>query len=188
MDTRELKGRLLDGFRSADYRAPMLPAVALELLALTRKPDVNLADVVRLLGHDPMLAGEVLKVANSAAYARGGPLRSIEEAVVRVGLVRVTDLFLQVSLEAKVFRAPGYAEPLNALRRHCVFTAEAARLVSQRTSGLNDYAFLCGLLHDVGIAACLHVISGPLKDLAPNGFDAVWPEVKEVHAARCGPK
>lgn len=183
MDTYELKQRLLELFRSPSYKPPLLPAVALELLQLTRLPDVRIEQVTTLLGHDPLLAGQVLKVARSAAYSRGEPLRSLEEAVVRLGLARISDLFLQVSLDVKVFRAPGYAEPMNQLRRHSAFVAAAARVVSQRTTGLEDSAFLCGLLHDVGIAACLLALSGPLKHVAPDNFEQAWPCIESIHAS-----
>ena len=183
LDQLELKRRLLALFRSPDYRPPLLPAVALELHAVTRKSNASFSEVVQLLGHDPMLAGQVLSIARSALYTTGEPPRSLDEAVMRLGLSRVSDLFLRVSLEATVFRAAAYREPMDQLRRHSAFTAEAARLISQQTCGLNEYAFLCGLLHDVGSAACILALSGPLKELAPHGFARAWPCVHEVHEA-----
>jgi HD-like signal output (HDOD) protein len=181
LDTYDLKARLLELFRSPAYRPPLLPAVALEVLALTREPDVRISKIVTLLGHDPMLAGQLINVARSAAYSRGEPIHSLEQAVTRLGLSRVADLFLRVSLEAKVFRAPGYAEPMAELRRHSAFVAEAARLVSQATCGLDDYAFLCGLLHDVGIAACILAFGGPLQGLVPGDFSLAWQCVQPIH-------
>lgn len=182
MDQAELKSRLLELFRSPSYQPPRLPAAALELLEMTRRPRVNLPEVVALLGRDPMLAGHVLKLSSSAQYSRGSPVRSLSDAVVRLGIQRVTDVFLQVTLETRLFRAPQYSEALQELRRHSTFTAEAARLISQRTTGLDEYAFLCGLLHDVGIAACILALAGPLSDLAPSGFEVAWPCIYDVHA------
>ena len=181
-DAYELKQRLLELFRSPTYKPPLLPGVALELLELTRRRQTNASDLVNLLGRDPVLAGQVLSLASSALHSRGAPIRSLDDAVVRLGQSRITELFMQVSLEAKVFRAPGYSEPMDRLRRHSVFTAEASRLISQATSGLNEYAFLCGLLHDVGIAACILALSGPLRDRAPSDFSEAWPVVEETHA------
>lgn len=183
VDPALLKAALLTLFRSPDYKPPLLPAVALELLELTRKPKTSIADVVRLMSRDPVLAGQVLGTAQSALYSGGYSLRSLEDAVSRLGLERVSNIFLRVSMEAKVFRAPGYTDVMEQLRKHSVFTAEMARLVSQRTSGLNEYAFLCGLLHDVGTAACILALAGPLKHLAPHGFADLWPVVRDIHEA-----
>lgn len=182
LDQYELKQRLLELFRAPGYRPPLLPAVALELLAMTKKPRTSVAEVVALLGRDPMLAGQVLNLANSAIHSQGAQLRSLQDAVIRLGLARISDLFLQVSIEARVFRAPGFTDAMVSLRRHSAFTAEAARIVSQMTTGLDEYAFLCGLLHDVGIAACILALAGPLKELAPGGLEQAWPCVREAHA------
>ena len=183
LDPQQLKQSLLELFRSPNYAPPLLPAVAIELLTLTQKRNASIADVVNLLGTDPILAGEVLKVAQSALYSSGRPLHTLDDAVVRLGMQRVSEIFLRVSMENKVFRAPGYAHEMDMLRRHSAFTAEAARIVSQRTFGLNEHVFLCGLLHDVGIAACILALSGPLKDLAPHGFALAWPTVRDIHEA-----
>lgn len=182
LDPELLKRRMLELFRSPAYRPPLLPAVALELLELTRRPRTGAAEIVSLMGHDPVLAAQVLRLARSALYSGGQPLRSLDEAVTRLGLARISDLLLQVSLEATVFRAAGFREVMNSLRRHSVFVAEASRIVEKHVTSHNPSAFLCGLLHDVGVAACILALAGPLKGLAPLGFDAVWPSVGEVHA------
>ncbi|HEY0466042.1 MAG TPA: HDOD domain-containing protein, partial [Polyangiaceae bacterium] len=182
LDPELLKRRMLELFRSPTYKPPLLPAVALELLELTRRPRTGAAEIVSLMGHDPVLAGQVLRLARSALYSGGQPLRSLDEAVTRLGLSRISDLLLQVSLEATVFRAAGFREVMNSLRRHCVFVAEASRIVEKHVMSCNPSAFLCGLLHDVGVAACILALGGPLKGLAPLGFDQAWPSVGEVHA------
>ena len=183
IDAELLKQSVLELFRSANYSPPALPAVAMELLALTRQPDASIADVVNLLGSDPILAGEVLRVAQSALYSGGKPLHTLDEAVVRLGMQRVSDIFLRVALENNVFRAPDDEQAMAALRRHSAFTAEAARIISQRTFGLNEHVFLCALLHDVGIAACIMALSGPLMELAPRTFELAWPCVRDIHEA-----
>jgi putative nucleotidyltransferase with HDIG domain len=47
---------------------------------------------------------------------------------------------------------------MDVLRRHSIATAHAARIVAARSSIPPDYAFLCGLLHDIGMAAALLVL------------------------------
>ncbi|HET9956332.1 MAG TPA: HDOD domain-containing protein [Polyangiaceae bacterium] len=180
----QVKLELLRLFRSPDYKPPVLPAVAVELLALTQKRSVNVAEVSRLLSKDPMLAGQVLKIAQSAAYSRGEPVRSLDDAIVRLGLSRISDLFLRAALEMKVFRAAGYDHEMEALRLHSAFTAEAVRIVCRHSIGLDDYAFLCGLLHDVGIAACILALTElAKKNKTKLDFEHVWPGLREIHAA-----
>lgn len=179
----QIKARLLAIFRAPDYKPPLLPAVALELMALARKPRVQLPEVVALLGRDPLLAAQLLRIAQSPVYSRGEPVRSLNDAVVRLGLSRTADLFVRAALETRLLKAPGYDTLMAALRRHSAFTAEAARLLSRYAFGFDEYAFLCGLLHDLGVAAAL-IALGDLKS-APEGAapEQLWPVLREFHAS-----
>src|SRR5689334_13354009 len=73
-------------FRSPTYTPPLLPAVALEVQQSATSPDVTFADVARILEKDPILTARVLRLARSPAYARPGELRSIRDAVGRLGM------------------------------------------------------------------------------------------------------
>jgi HD-like signal output (HDOD) protein len=178
----QIKTRLLALFRAPDYKPPLLPAVALELMALARKPRVEVSAIVRLLGSDPLLAAQLLRLAESPVYARGEPVRSLNDAVVRLGLTRTADLFVRAALETRLLKAPGYDSLMGDLRRHSAFTAEVARLVSRYALGFDDYAFLCGLLHDMGVAAALIAVS-ELKN-APErpAANELWPVLCDLHA------
>ena len=72
-------------------------------------------------------------------------------------------------MNTRVFRSQAYAEPMEIVRRHSTVCAHLARMVSGFTSIASEYAFLCGLLHDIGIAAAL-IVLGERKETAA-GFD-----------------
>jgi putative nucleotidyltransferase with HDIG domain len=194
MDVEELmvisKGevvlRLLETFRSPNYRPPRLPAAAMQLLELTRKPDVAVTQVVALLQNEQLLAAEVLKLAQSVRYSGSSPVRTLDEAIVRLGLSRTGDLFLEAALNMRVFRAPGYNEQMDRLRKHSSAVAQLARLVSRHTAVYDEHAYLCGLLHDIGIAAALIAFA----ELGPRGgappFELVWPGIFEAHEECAG--
>jgi HD-like signal output (HDOD) protein len=175
----ELKAKLLELFRSPGYRPPLLPVVAVELLALVRQPRTEVREVVALLRQDSLLAARLLAIAQSPIYATSA-VRTLEDAIVRLGTNRVADLFLRASLDLRVFRAPGYDEPMNQLRRHSAVTAELALKVCRAGIGMEDYAFVCGLLHDIGIAASILALS----ELDPKPpLDKVWPSIEPIHEA-----
>jgi HD-like signal output (HDOD) protein len=177
LDAMELKTKLLELFRSSSYQPPVLPVVAVELLALTRKPRVDVRNVVELLEKDALLAGDLLKIAQSPLYATA-PIRSLEDAILRLGLSKVSDLFLRASLDRRVFRSPGYDEPMNQLRKHSALTAELVQRVCRLSVGMEQYAFLCGLLHDVGTAAAILALS----EVTPRPpFEKVLPIVESIH-------
>jgi HD-like signal output (HDOD) protein len=144
---------------SPDYKPPLLPSIALELMKLTRQPGVSVAEVRKLLERDALLAAKVLQLAQSALYSRGSPVRSLHEAISLLGLRTLGDLFLQTVLSMRVFRADGYDRPMAMLMLHSMVTAHISRLACRMTSMPDEYAFMCGLLHDAGMAAGLLIFA-----------------------------
>lgn len=165
----QFASRLRALFSAPGYQPPLLPAVALEVHNLARQQDVDADKVVAVMRKDPMLAGRVLKIAQSAAFAPAAQITSLRDAVVRLGLRNLSEIAWEVTLGMRVFRSTAYAEPMEVVRRHSTACAHLSRLVSSFTSIASEYAFLCGLLHDVGIAAAL-ILLGEDKKTA-SGVD-----------------
>ena len=69
VDPDEVLAWLRARFGSRDYRPPVLPAVAMQVHNLTRRNDTAIADVVALVRRDPLLAADVLRRAQPAAFA-----------------------------------------------------------------------------------------------------------------------
>jgi len=180
LDRSDVTGRIQKTFSAPGYRPPMLPAVALEVLELSQKTDVDFDRVVRLLERDAVLAARVLSISQSAAYASRTAILSLRTAVVRLGLKTLRDVVLEAALHLKVFRVPGFEPAMERLARHSTASAHVIRAVCRRTRVETEYAFLCGLLHDVGfVAALLALSSDPLYGRAP--FEALAPVLDEVH-------
>ncbi|MEO0325447.1 MAG: HDOD domain-containing protein, partial [Myxococcota bacterium] len=159
LDDSELIGELRGLFARKDYHPPMPPTVALEVHALSKRSDAEVDTVVALLERDAMLAAEVLRIAQSPAYAARIPPRTLGEAVMRLGLRNLMQVVWEAALNAKVFKSKAYQAPMESLRRHSVAMAHASRLVAAHTSVAEDQAFLFGLLHDIGFAACFIALS-----------------------------
>jgi len=157
LDMAEVVWRLHALFKSPTYKPPRLPEVALKLLAMMRSSDVQLRRITAVLEEDQLLAAEILRLAQSAAYASatGAAVRSLEEALVRLGQQRTADILLEASLNQRVFRVKAYQRQMDELRRHSTAVAHLARLVSRQTSLYDEHVFMCGLLHDVGVAGAL---------------------------------
>jgi HD-like signal output (HDOD) protein len=173
--------RLVAQLSSPNYHPPVLPAVALELVALSRKPTVGMRDIAALLERDPVLAADMLRIAQSAALRGASPIRSIDEALVRLGLRRASELFFRAALEAKLFRCGRAEAVFERLRKHSIATAELSRLVCRQTSLFDESAYLCGLLHDVGIAGCMLAICTPRQSNAILTFEQMWPVIAAAH-------
>jgi HD-like signal output (HDOD) protein len=181
LETPELLGELRALFGSPKYRPPVLPAIALEVHALTKRPDAAVADVVALVKRDALLAADVLRRAQSPLYATRIPPRTLEDAASRLGLNGLRDLVFEVALSGKVFRAKGLEGPMDALRRHSMVVAHCARAVALQTAIGDDGAFLAGLLHDVGLAAALHALGDRERRGSRIDFSLAVQPLKEVH-------
>lgn len=168
-------------FSSPNYSPPVLPAAAVELMQMSQKADVSFAEVRRVMERDPLIAASVLRTAQSSAYTTSGVVRTLDEALVRLGLRTLTSFFMEAAMKLKVFRAPGYEVPMKELAKHSAACAHLARYLARRTSVFDEYSFLCGLLHDIGIAAGLIALSSGAKKGAIPPLAEVWPAVRDAH-------
>jgi HD-like signal output (HDOD) protein len=181
LDEEEMVARLLACVEAPDYRPPTLPSVAVELMNLSQRPDVEIDDVVALLEQDSMLTGRILKLAQSPAYG-GVQLKSLSDVLMRIGLKTLRDLVMELAMNLKVFRSADYAETMDLLRLHSTVTAHLAKHVCQYSPIDGEFAFMAGLLHDVGIAGTLIALSdGVERGARPPALFAIWPAVDRVH-------
>lgn len=144
----------------------MLPAVALRVLSQSKNPDVAYSDIVAIVESDPLFAASVLRIASAPIYASKTAIRSIDQALLRLGLARLVDICLEVAVTARIFRAPGFDTLMENTRRHSIAVAHIARLVAERTAVATEDTFTIGLLHELGLVAGFIALTTP----------ALWPE------------
>lgn len=136
--------------RPDDLSIPMLPDQALRVLHLVGDPEVTISTLAGVVSKDPILATRVLGMANSALYGAMTPLRSVSDAVVRLGTRTVRNVVVTVSMQSQ-FKAPElYGHEGFRFMEHAIGTAYVAHLVADGSRGDVDESFLCGLLHDIG--------------------------------------
>lgn len=177
----ELKEKVKTLFSSPQYRPPVIAPVALELLEVSRKPEVDAREVAAMLERDPVLAGRVLKKVQSAALAGRSDVKSLQQAVVRLGVGGTRDLVMELAVGMRLFIADGYASAMENIRRHCALTAHGCRALSLHLKQPGGVAFLQGLLHDMGIAICLIALAEVPRGAKPD-LEPWWPVIHDLHA------
>jgi putative nucleotidyltransferase with HDIG domain len=105
---------------------------------------------------DQTIASNVLRVANSAAYAGQVACSSLQQAVSRLGMQLITEIAMAVSVRGRMFANKTTAELLAALWKHSVLTGFYTKEIARLRRRNVEIAFLCGLLHDVGKAVLLN--------------------------------
>jgi HD-like signal output (HDOD) protein len=171
---------LLTVFDDPNYRPPPLPEVAFELMALAGKEDADVGEVVAVLERDAMLAATVLRLVGSPVYAGRSPIRSLREAVVRLGVHGVRDAVFEAVLRRGVFAAPEYGDTIATIARHSTVTAYMSRIVCRRAAIDADLAFICGLLHDVGFAGLLLAVA-QLEGVHAPPLAMFWKDLDSLH-------
>jgi HD-like signal output (HDOD) protein len=167
---------------------PPYPAVAMRIERLVGGGDYGLDELARLVASDQALAADVLRCANTAAFARGGPVASVPQAVSRIGAGELSRIAFASALSGRAL-ARG---PLSLLRRRVWHDAVAAgvlaRELARPRSLPRDDAFACGLLHDFGrvlALECLERIARGTRHPRPMP-SRFWEAVVDNHHVRLG--
>ncbi len=184
-DAAELTAQLQAAIAAPTYRPPVLPSVAMEIMALASEADAELGAVVKLLERDAVLAARVLALAQSARYASRSPVVTLRQAAVRMGLETLTHLVLQAGLELQVFRAPGFEWFAERANRHATAVAHVTRDVCKAAGVPGEHAFTGGLLHDIGLSATLLLVT-ERPEWRRLPFEALAPVLDAVHADASG--
>jgi len=134
---------------------PTLPGVAMQVLDLTRDPQISIAKIAAAVQNDPALSTKVLRTVNSSYYGLTTPCPSISRATSLLGLNTVKSIVLGFSV---VDTTKGIASDdsfdLTAYWRRAVFSASGARAVALFSKSCDpEEAFLGALLQDIGMLA-----------------------------------
>ena len=136
-----------------DDLEPFSPVVARLLSTFSMNPDkVSLSGIGDLIEKDTILSGKVLALANSAYYGRGTEVVSIHRAVARLGLNKVRNTILALSINRvwKNAKTPQFWSMLR-FNLHSLAAAVTGDLLAMRMpTQYGEGAFIAGLFHDLG--------------------------------------
>jgi putative nucleotidyltransferase with HDIG domain len=136
---------------SLDKLPPFSPVLT-RLLATLVDEDVSFGTLAGIIETDAVLAGNLLRVVNSALYGRASSINSVRHAVSILGSVKIRNLVLGLSVThrwAGAAVSPKWdSRQFNA---HSLAVAVLSDLVALETPApYPEGAFTAGLLHDVG--------------------------------------
>jgi HD-like signal output (HDOD) protein len=130
------------------FNLPSIPKVVALLLVELDKPEVDLKKVNKLIGTDPALTTQLLRLANSEHLKLSGTIKSVSEALAVLNLALVRTMAQEAAQAASVKAVPGIQ-----LQRFWEYSLNVAR-VSRSLAGVvkqnQQAAFTCGLIHAVG--------------------------------------
>lgn len=144
---------LLQRLAKATGDLPAMPAVVERVLRLVQDPDTQVEHLRAAIEIDPGLTSKLLRVANSAYYARQRKITSLSQAIVTLGFKTILSLTMAGSSKT-IFEQ--YSDVARAVRTtlydHSISTAFLTNSLGKLTPLKLDaeLCFLGALLHDIG--------------------------------------
>lgn len=146
--------RLSAELESGDIVFPTSIDVSLRIRQALENPDININEVARLVGAEPVLSAKALRLANSVAYNRSGnEITDVRTAVNRVGTEPVRMLTMSLIVRQMVdARADERLRVLtHDLWQHTIHVSALSYVIARRLSRLNaDAAMFAGVVHEIG--------------------------------------
>ncbi len=141
---------------------PPLPRIAVEVMRLTsddprtdEESDAGAAELAGFIQRDVSLAGQVMRVANSALYARRTPVVTLSQAIAWLGVREIRNIAYAAAVRGQVFNSAYFHREMAEIWRESVITALFAQEIARLKRRNVESAYLCGLLHRVGYAVML---------------------------------
>ena len=133
---------------------PAFPKSVQQVLALADDINCNPRELVRVVEHDPVLTGRMLRVVNSAYFGLSRRISSVKEALAFIGLNTLKNVALTLAAVGALPRENEAGLAVDEFLTRALAVGGTARWLAAR-AGLDmrdsDRAFLAGLLHDFGL-------------------------------------
>ncbi len=132
---------------------PVFHPIALKMVQLLADSNFVIDDLVTTSNDDQVLAGQILKMANSHVYSGRVKIETIKDSLIRLGAYHVSNLAMAASQAALHASQNDFVNGvMRELWLHSHACALGSRWVAMNTGHRNiaEQAYLAGLTHDVG--------------------------------------
>jgi HD-like signal output (HDOD) protein len=136
---------------------PTLPEVAIKVRETIDDDDASIIDVAKIILTDAALSVRIIQVANSSLYRGLSSADTVQNAVMRMGLITVKNLAISLVMK-QLFQAthPVVDRYLrNAWKQSTDVAALSAMIAKHYTNLEADSALLAGLTHSIGLSPIL---------------------------------
>jgi HD-like signal output (HDOD) protein len=157
-----------DDILSGQLRLPSMPEVALKVKKAINDPESDIRSIANIVAYDPVIALKLVEAANSPLYKRAGDVKTILEAVSRLGKDTTRQLVTIFAVrELFNHKSPDVLKCLRQIWSDSVEVASISYILAQRSS--LDYD------PDTGLLAGLIARIGEIPILA---YSANYPDLK----------
>ncbi len=141
---------------------PIPDEIAGNLQSLLGKESIEYNDLALIIEKDSSLTAKVLNLANSPFYSGLVRIKSIEQAVTRIGLQAIKSLLMTI-LFKDVFKIKKkyLAEDFRLNWQHSLACAICTKKIIEQSNVpfIAEDGYILGLLHDIGFVTILNALS-----------------------------
>lgn len=147
---------------------PSPPPVAIKVIELAQNPETALGTVADTISADPAIAAKVMRIANSALYARRRQSTNLRQALIVLGLNATLTLALSFTLVASLRKGPPKGFDFDAYWRRAILAGTWGKLLASEFGRSDaEEVFLAALLQDLGMLA--------IDKVAPEAYEGIKP-------------
>jgi HD-like signal output (HDOD) protein len=140
-------------------KMPSLSTTVTKVMEVCNEPDVSANDLNQVISLDPVLAGNVLKLINSAFYSLPNHISSLTRAIIILGINTVKNLALSTAVLGNFKQDAQKTLAMDRFWTHSLCVAVTARIIAEQykiPANQREEFFLAGLLHDLGKIPIAH--------------------------------
>lgn len=145
---------LIEEAHRGDFHFPTSARLAIKIKQTLDDPNCHLDAAGKLLEAEPLLAAQVISIANSVAYNPSGrEITELRTATARLGFrtLRTMAMAFVTRQMAGSHSTPEQQRLASDLWEHTAHVAALARLIAAKvTSRDPETALFCGLVHEIG--------------------------------------
>ncbi len=137
---------------SGSHQLPTPPIGVALVIRAAGDPDVSLSDLSRLIEKEPSFTLNLLKIANSAAYSIGRPVKSVSQAMVFLGTRVIRNIAVAHAVSVVSSRMRTGLFDTRAFWEDSVRRGTAAFVLAREAGDESpSEAFTIGLIQDMGV-------------------------------------
>jgi diguanylate cyclase (GGDEF)-like protein len=147
---------------------PTLPEAAMRIIDVAQRPEIDMGMVAEAVSADPAIAAKVMRIANSALYARRRESTNLRQALITLGLNATLTLALSFTLVSKLRKDPIKGFDFNEFWKRSILAGSWSRILATEVEIVGaEEVFLVSLLQDIGMLA--------IDRVAPEVYESISP-------------
>lgn len=157
-ETSEMLQAFKRDLESRKFRLTSLPEVALKIRAMLDEQDVGARQIAEVINRDPVIAAKIIRAANSPIYFGAAKCETVQNAIVRLGLLTTKQLVIGFTLR-DLFQSqdPLLRRLMGDIWQQSIDVAAISFVLARHTKLFDpEEAMLAGLVSNIGVLSVLN--------------------------------